>query len=262
MNGRGRSLAELVAAGAELAVLTDGPCAGAWYLRAELEAQQAAARHVHARGGTRVLGDKAHYRPTDTGLEHPKPEEQALGVRGRGWTYQTPELQPSGPARAAATPTRHVPCTGCGQRLLLVRPGRTHCERCRLDGVTAAAAPRRVLVTGSRTWTNTEAIRAALAAVWGDGTAVLVSGACPRGADRLAEQLWTRWGGHVERHPADWDRHGRGAGYRRNTAMVERGADLCLAFIHAGSPGASHTTALAEAAGIPTHHHTEPPRKR
>ena len=39
--------------------------------------------------------------------------------------------------------------------------------------------PRRILVTGSRTWTDVAPIRAALATVWGDGTAVLVSGACP-----------------------------------------------------------------------------------
>jgi len=115
-----------------------------------------------------------------------------------------------------------------------------------------------VLVTGSRTWTDTNTIRRALASVWGDGAAVLVSGACPRGADRLAEACWTRWGGHVEHHRADWARHGRGAGYRRNTAMVAAGASVCLAFIRAGSPGASHTAALAEAAGIPTHRHTEP----
>jgi len=121
-----------------------------------------------------------------------------------------------------------------------------------------AATPRRVLVTGSRTWTDTGTIRDALAQQWGDGAAVLVSGACPRGADRLAEACWTRWGGRVERHPADWDRHGRGAGYRRNTAMVERGAEVCLAFIRDNSRGASHTAALAEAAGIPTHRHTEP----
>jgi len=123
------------------------------------------------------------------------------------------------------------------------------------------ATPRRVLVTGSRDWTDTATIRDALASVWGDGTAVLVSGACPHGADRLAEACWTHWGGRVEHHPADWDRHGRAAGYRRNTEMVERGADLCLAFIHAGSPGASHTAALAETAGIPTHRHTEPTQK-
>ena len=117
---------------------------------------------------------------------------------------------------------------------------------------------RRVLVTGSRTWTDTTTIRHALAAVWGDGTAVLVTGACPTGADALAEACWHAWGGTVERHPADWHRHGRAAGPRRNAAMVATGADVCLAFIRDASPGATHTAALADAAGIPTHRLTHP----
>jgi hypothetical protein len=122
--------------------------------------------------------------------------------------------------------------------------------------VDIATRPRRVLVTGSRTWTDTTTIRAALARVWGDGTRVLVSGACPTGADHLAEQCWTHWGGRVERHPADWARHGRAAGYRRNAAMVTAGAEVCLAFIRDGSRGASHTARLAQAAGITTHRYT------
>ncbi len=80
------SRAELVAAGAELAVLSDGPCAGAWYWRTDPQAQQHAARHEHTQGGTAVLGDKAHYQPTNTRHEHPKPAQQQ--VCGRGWTYQ------------------------------------------------------------------------------------------------------------------------------------------------------------------------------
>lgn len=118
--------------------------------------------------------------------------------------------------------------------------------------------PRRVLVTGSRDWTNATTIRDALAAQWGDGTAVLVSGACPAGADRIAEMFWTRWGGRVERHRADWHQHGRSAGFWRNAAMVELGADVCLAFIRNNSRGASHTAALAETAAIPTHRHQTP----
>lgn len=117
---------------------------------------------------------------------------------------------------------------------------------------------RRVLVTGSRTFTDTTVIRDALAAQWGDGTAVLVTGACPRGADRLAEQCWTAWGGRVERHPADWSRHGRAAGFRRNTHMVAAGADVCLAFLHGPSRGTRHTAELATRSGIPTRRYPHP----
>ncbi|MBV9059875.1 MAG: DUF2493 domain-containing protein [Pseudonocardiales bacterium] len=42
----------------------------------------------------------------------------------------------------------------------------------------------RVLITGSRTWVNAAMIRDALLSMWGDSDAVLVSGACPQGADR------------------------------------------------------------------------------
>lgn len=108
-----------------------------------------------------------------------------------------------------------------------------------------------MLVTGSRTWTDRDTIRAELARVWGDGDAVLVVGACPVGADALAEGCWRAWGGRVERHPADWARHGRAAGPRRNAAMVAAGAEVCVAFIRDHSPGATHTLRLARAASIP-----------
>jgi hypothetical protein len=115
---------------------------------------------------------------------------------------------------------------------------------------------RRILITGSRTWTNETVIRDALDEVWGDGRAVLVSGACPTGADSIAEGIWASRGGRIERHPAAWEIHGKSAGFRRNAEMVARGANMCLAFIRDQSRGATHTAQLAEAAGIPTHRYT------
>lgn len=108
---------------------------------------------------------------------------------------------------------------------------------------------RRLLVTGSRGWTDAELIRRELAARYRPGT-VLVSGACPRGADAIAERAWARMGGWTERHPAQWDRYGRRAGMLRNQEMADLGADECVAFILDRSPGATAAARMAERTGI------------
>jgi hypothetical protein len=81
-----------------------------------------------------------------------------------------------------------------------------------------------------------------------------VHGACPKGADAIADD-WVRqasklWPVRAERHWALWTVEGRVAGIRRNERMVSKGADLCLAFIHHQSKGASHCANLAEREGI------------
>lgn len=117
----------------------------------------------------------------------------------------------------------------------------------------------RVLVTGSRTWTDAKTITTTLhvlRTVHGDALTV-VHGACPRGADAIAEEWATRTGTAVERWPADW-RAGRGAGMARNAAMVATSPGVCLAFIRDDSPGATHCAAAAESAGIPVRRYAHP----
>ena len=116
--------------------------------------------------------------------------------------------------------------------------------------------PYRVLVTGSRNWTNRATIKEAMIGVWETAMRpeemVLVSGANPKGADHIAEQVASDCGWRIERHPAQWDKWGKAAGVRRNTEMVESGVDVCIAFIKDRSKGATNCSQTAMRAGIET----------
>lgn len=116
----------------------------------------------------------------------------------------------------------------------------------------------RVIVSGSRDWTDSARIWAALDNVLNESDPsplVVVHGNAP-GADSIANQ-WATYhhnnGYNVEpeAHPAQWTKHGRRAGPLRNQEMVDAGADLVLAFIKDNSPGASHLVREARTAGIP-----------
>lgn len=131
---------------------------------------------------------------------------------------------------------------------------------------------KRILITGSRRWTDAEAIRDAIATAIGDydGPVTIVHGGA-RGADQLAAALATTFGPDVtaERWPADWDgdcrnachtghrqpRNGTSfcpmAGIYRNADMVAAGADICLAFPLGESRGTRDCMDRATAAGIP-----------
>lgn len=129
----------------------------------------------------------------------------------------------------------------------------------------------RILITGSRDWTDRPCITQAIANAMNDHHAsiedtVIVHGAAA-GADRLAEEVAQFMGIKTDPHPVtpeDWDRIGKRAGILRNIQMVKSGADICLAFINPcrkddciirgihGSHGATHCSETARRAGIRT----------
>lgn len=116
----------------------------------------------------------------------------------------------------------------------------------------------RVLLTGSRDWTDWHTIVAKLDFLARNiPDLMIVHGACPRGADDIADRHARAHGIRTERHPANWRKYGRRAGHVRNAHMVALGAELCLAFIRDKSPGASGCAAMAEHSGIPTIRFTE-----
>lgn len=139
----------------------------------------------------------------------------------------------------------------------------------------------RILMTGSRDWTDattaTDALNASLALQGISARdAVLVHGAA-RGADTVLERAAAGIGMATEAHPAAWDVHTERcpdwdrrrdrcklAGPRRNDEMIAGGADLCLAFPTHGlnlapgedprntSRGTWDCATKAKGAGIPT----------
>lgn len=114
----------------------------------------------------------------------------------------------------------------------------------------------RILITGSRDWTDTETIRRALSEAWHalgrPADAVLVHGACHLGgADRIAADIWRSWGYLEEPHVAEMGPGGHRLGPKRNAEMVALGATICLAFPLPQSRGTRNCMRLAKEAGIP-----------
>ena len=117
----------------------------------------------------------------------------------------------------------------------------------------------RIQITGSREFTDFGQFKRALDFEIGEayrltpGSCVVVHGGA-RGADSMVQPAvfdlsWVE----VEKHPADWERYGKSAGYRRNAEMVAKGADVCLAFFKRGAAnrGTAMMVDLCKKAGIP-----------
>lgn len=137
----------------------------------------------------------------------------------------------------------------------------------------------RILITGSRAWSDAQLLADTLLDAWHDATQdgydsiVIVHGGA-EGADTLAE-LWARGNGlDFELHEADWEEcapncppgpghrktNRRGdeycptAGHRRNQRMVDAGADLVVAFLVGPAKGTRDCMRRAEKARLPVRH--------
>lgn len=113
----------------------------------------------------------------------------------------------------------------------------------------------KILVCGSRDWTDRAAIRDRLLEIieswplFADEPTVIHGDA--RGADKLAAEEATWLGFWVEAHPADWKKYGKAAGPIRNREMLDRKPDLVLAFQRDGSRGTQDTIDEARKRDIP-----------
>jgi hypothetical protein len=118
--------------------------------------------------------------------------------------------------------------------------------------------PKWVCVCGSRSITNRAAVKAKIAALtyWLDPI-IIVTGACPKGPDRFAEEWAESNRIVIKRFHAEWDTHGRAAGPIRNEEMAMEVAarnGYLLAFRDGVSSGtADMIDAFRKAGGKETH---------
>jgi hypothetical protein len=115
---------------------------------------------------------------------------------------------------------------------------------------------RKILVTGSREWSNIECVVTVLQQ-FESGT-VLIHGKC-RGADVICAAVGEQLGFTVKEYPADWIQYGKAAGVVRNQQMlnmqhlVSDPIDLCLSFHDdiTNSKGTADMVRRVLKAGIP-----------
>lgn len=104
----------------------------------------------------------------------------------------------------------------------------------------------KVIIAGSRDFNNFELMEKLLDMYFQHYSASqieIVSGGA-RGADRLGERYAQSHGMALKVMPADWNRDGKSAGYRRNESMAQYSTH-CIVFWDGESRGTQHMINLA-----------------
>lgn len=106
-----------------------------------------------------------------------------------------------------------------------------------------------VIIAGSRDFNNYELLVSKCDAILQNQTEVTIISGTANGADKLGERYAIERGHLCRRFPADWDKWGKSAGYKRNVEMAEI-ADGLIAFWNGDSRGTKHMIDIAKSKGL------------
>ena len=128
----------------------------------------------------------------------------------------------------------------------------------RSEKETTSKEKKKVVIAGGRDFNDFDYLYESVATIlkefhWYNWKheVVIISGTA-RGADKLGEKFAHTAGIEVEKYPANWDKHGKSAGYKRNLEMAEA-SDVLIAFWDGKSKGTKHMIDIALAKGLEVH---------
>lgn len=107
----------------------------------------------------------------------------------------------------------------------------------------------KLIIAGGRDFSDYDLLtREVETLIVGESHVEIVSGGA-KGADRLGEFFAIDHDLPIKRFPADWDRYGKAAGFKRNSEMADY-ADHCICFWDGKSKGTGHMINLANNKGL------------
>ena len=102
----------------------------------------------------------------------------------------------------------------------------------------------KVIIAGGRTFDNYAMLCESCDRTLSLQSEIEIVSGTANGADKLGERYAIERGFTVKQFPADWDKHGKSAGYKRNEEMAQY-ADALIAFWDGKSKGTKHMIDLA-----------------
>lgn len=107
----------------------------------------------------------------------------------------------------------------------------------------------KVIIAGSRSFRSYQALEKKCDKILSQVDVTAIVSGTASGADSLGERYAAAHNISVVRMPADWDTHGKKAGYLRNVAMANT-ADALILFWDGKSRGSGHMLNIAREKGL------------
>ena len=102
----------------------------------------------------------------------------------------------------------------------------------------------RVIIAGGRNFNDYNKLRNSCDKILSNQTEIEIVSGTANGADKLGERYATDNNYKLSVFPAEWDKYGKSAGYKRNQQMAEY-SDSLIAFWDGKSKGTKHMIDIA-----------------